>query len=205
MISIEFLLTSLVVVLIPGTGVIYTVSVGLFSGWKNSIAAASGCTLGIVPHLLACILGLSAIMHMSAVAFSILKYAGAAYLLYLAYSMWKTSGMINVDKQSQTTGYLKIGIRGILINILNPKLSVFFLAFIPLFVHSDAAISPIKQMLTLSGIFMVMTFVIFILYGTLASLVSRSVLQRPRLMKRIQRSFSLIFAALATKLVLSEQ
>lgn len=205
MITTEFLLTSLVVVLIPGTGVIYTVSVGLFSGWKDSIAAATGCTLGIVPHLLACVLGLSAIMHMSALAFSVLKYAGAAYLLYLAYSMWKTTGMISVKKDSKAKGLLKVGIRGILINILNPKLSVFFLAFIPLFVQAESMISPIKQMLVLSGIFMAMTFVIFVIYGILSSMVSRFVLQRPKVLKRIQQSFSLIFAALATKLALADQ
>lgn len=204
MISAEFLLTSLVVVLIPGTGVIYTVSVGLFSGWKDSIAAATGCTLGIVPHLLACVLGLSAIMHMSALAFSILKYAGAVYLLYLAVSMWRTTGMIQMEKTSKATGFLKIGIRGILINILNPKLSVFFLAFIPLFVKPDAAVSPLIQMLILSGLFMAMTFIIFIGYGSLSSMVSRFVLKRPAVVKRIQQSFSLIFAALATKLALAD-
>ena len=204
MISAEFLLTSLVVVLIPGTGVIYTVSVGLFSGGRNAMAAAAGCTLGIVPHLLASVLGLSAIMHMSALAFSALKYAGAAYLLYLAWGMWRETGLIKMDNQARTTGLIKIATRGILINILNPKLSIFFLAFLPLFVHTGGTIAPIYQMLLLSGVFMLMTFVIFIGYGILAGLVSQSILRRPNVLKRIQQSFSVVFAALATRLALSE-
>ena len=203
-ISTEFLITSLVVVLIPGTGVIYTVSTGLFSGWKYSIAAAAGCTLGIVPHLLACVLGLSAILHISSLAFSAFKLAGALYLLYLAWSMWQTTGLLKLENSRQNQGMVKIGVRGILINILNPKLSVFFLAFIPLFVQPDLA-SPVRQMLILSIIFMIMTFGIFILYGILASTVSQYVMQSPLILKWIQRWFALIFAALAAKLALTDQ
>jgi threonine/homoserine/homoserine lactone efflux protein len=199
MISTQFLLTSLVVVLIPGTGVIYTVSTGLFSGWKNSIAAAAGCTAGIVPHLLACVLGLSAILHLSAVVFSIFKFAGAAYLLYLAWSMWQTTGLFEMDKPEQKIGFFQIGVKGVLINILNPKLSIFFLAFIPLFVEPQT-LHPVRQMMMLSGIFMAMTFAIFVIYGLFSSLVSQYVMNSPAIMKRVQRSFALIFAALATKL-----
>ncbi len=203
-ISTEFLITSLVVVLIPGTGVIYTVSTGLFAGWKQSIAAATGCTFGIVPHLLACVLGLSAILHISSLAFSAFKIAGALYLLYLAWSMWQTTGLLQLDTSKQNHGILKTGVRGVLINILNPKLSVFFLAFIPLFVQPDVVASPIRQMLILSAIFMVMTFVVFILYGILASAVSQYIMQSPIILRRIQRSFALIFAALAAKLALTD-
>lgn len=200
--STEFLLTSLVVVLVPGTGVIYTVSTGLFAGWRASIAAAVGCTAGILPHLCACVFGLSAILHMSALAFQVLKYAGSAYLLYLAWSMWRETGRLQFHQPAGRKGMVQTAVRGILINILNPKLSIFFLAFLPLFVSSDAG-SPIRQMVALSAVFMGMTLVIFILYGVLASRVSTyfSHSLAPRVW--LQRSFAAIFAALAAKLAMS--
>ena len=131
MFSMQFILTSLVVVLVPGTGVIYTISNGLFLGRRASIAAAVGCTAGILPHLCACIFGLSAIMHMSAVAFQVLRYIGAAYLLYMAWSMWRTSGGLRFDKAQKTYHPGAIAVKGVLINLLNPKLTLFFFAFLP--------------------------------------------------------------------------
>mgnify|MGYP003564645456 CR=1 FL=1 len=202
MFSTEFLLTSLMVILIPGTGVIYTVSTGLFLGWRSSIAAAFGCTMGIVPHLLASVLGLSVILHMSALVFQILKYAGSAYLLYLAWIMWRETGVIKL-KQPDKNSLFQIALRGFLINILNPKLSIFFLAFLPLFVPLKAA-SPIPQMLMLSAVFMAMTLIIFIFYGILASNVSAYFVHSPKVITWLQRSFAALFAALATKLAQSE-
>ncbi|GAB6904563.1 Lysine exporter protein (LYSE/YGGA) [Desulfosarcina cetonica] len=202
--STEFLLTSLVVVLMPGTGVIYTVSTGLFRGWRASTAAALGCTAGIVPHLLASILGLSAILHVSALAFQVVKMAGVAYLLYLAWSMWRDTGVLRLDARGTRSGAGRIITRGFLINILNPKLSIFFLAFLPLFVSPDAG-GPLPQMFLLSGIFMVMTLVIFVLYGICADMVRTYVVNSPKTLHRLQRSFALLFAALGIKLALAEQ
>lgn len=204
MFSTEFFLTALVVVLIPGTGVIYTVSTGLAQRRRASIAAALGCTAGILPHLTASILGLSAILHMSARAFQILKLAGSLYLLYLAWSMWRDTGTLKFNRPVQKTDAFQIALKGFMINILNPKLTIFFFAFLPLFVSPDAA-SPTQQMLGLSAVFMVMTFVIFSLYGILASGISTYVINSPKAIRRMQRSFAVIFAALAAKLVLSEQ
>lgn len=203
MLSAEFLLTSLVVVLVPGTGVIYTVSTGLFLGRRASIAAAVGCTAGIVPHLTASILGLAAILHMSAVAFQAVKYAGAAYLLYLAWSLWQETGVLRFEAPAARKGARQIITRGFLINILNPKLSIFFLAFLPLFVSPQAA-APTLQMLLLSAVFMTMTLVIFILYGLLAGTVRRRVAASPRALAWLQRSFAAVFAALGVKLALTE-
>ncbi len=204
MFSTEFLLTSLVVVLIPGTGVIYTVSTGLFLGWRASIAAAFGCTAGIVPHLTASILGLSAILHMSALAFQVVKFAGAAYLLYLAWSMWRETGGFEFNSSCSQNGLRQIATRGFLINILNPKLSIFFLAFLPLFVSPNTS-SPLFQMFILSIAFMAMTLIIFILYGVSANGVRRHVVNSPRLIVWLQRSFAAIFAALGAKLAMTEQ
>lgn len=204
MLSAEFLLTSLVVVLMPGTGVIYTVSTGLFLGGRASIAAACGCTAGIIPHLLACILGLSAILHMSAVAFQVIKFAGAAYLIYLAWSIWRETGALQFNKPTQNRGPWQIVVRGFLINILNPKLSIFFLAFLPLFVSPTAA-SPTVQLFMLSAVFMLMTLVIFIGYGISANGVRSYVANSPKRMLWLQRSFAVTFAALGVKLALTDQ
>lgn len=204
MVNTEFLLTSLVVVLVPGTGVIYTLTTGLVHRWKTSIAAAFGCTAGIVPHLAASTLGLSAVLHMSAQVFQIIKLAGVLYLLYLAWSMWRDKGSLKLDKTVTEVNGFHIVVKGILINILNPKLTLFFFAFLPQFVSPDA-ISPTKQMIGLSSIFMGMTFVIFVLYGILASVISRYLINSPKAIRRIQRSFAIVFAGLAVKLALSEQ
>ncbi|KAA3660198.1 MAG: LysE family translocator [Chloroflexi bacterium] len=204
MFTTEFLLTSLVVVLVPGTGVIYTVSTGLAQRSRASLFAAAGCTAGIIPHLTASVLGLSAILHMSAQAFQLLKFAGTAYLLYLAWGMWRDTGSLKLDTSIQKTNALQIVSKGILINILNPKLTIFFFAFLPLFVSPDA-VSPTQQMIGLSAVFMGMTFIVFALYGILASGVSSYLINSPKAVKRVQRSFALIFAGLAAKLAFSEQ
>lgn len=211
MITTEFLLTSLIVVLIPGTGVVFTISTGLFLGWRASIFAALGCTAGIIPHMLASVFGLAAILHTSAVAFSVLKFAGVAYLLYLAWSMWRETGAMSFDKAptESTTG--KIVWRAFLMNILNPKLSIFFLAFLPQFVspHAESPLanveSPLAQMLLLSSVFMAMTFAVFVVYGVFAHSVRAWVLNSPRVLKNLQRTFAVTFAALAANLAMSER
>ncbi len=205
MFSAEFFLTSLIVVLVPGTGVIYTISNGLFLGRRSSIAAAFGCTSGIIPHLLASILGLSVILHMSALAFQIIKVAGVAYLLYLAWSMWRETGALNFDSTAKRKGMWQIARRGFLINILNPKLSIFFLAFLPQFVAVDALTSPTLQMFMLSGIFMGMTLLIFVLYGISANSLRTYVVSSPRRILWMQRSFAVVFASFGLKLAMSEQ
>jgi threonine/homoserine/homoserine lactone efflux protein len=203
LLTTEFFLTSLVVVLIPGTGVIYTVSNGLFLGSRASIAAAIGCTAGIIPHLLACILGLSAILHMSALAFQTMKFAGAAYLLYLAWGMWRDKGVLQFDSSCANRRYWQIISKGFLINILNPKLSIFFLAFLPLFV-SPTATSPTLQMAVLSLIFMAMTLGVFTIYGISANSVRHYVVNSPKIITRLQRTFAFIFAGLGAKLALTD-
>lgn len=204
MFNTEFLLTSLVVVLIPGTGVIYTVSTGLFCGWRASIAAAFGCTTGIIPHLTASILGLSAILHMSAIAFQVVKYAGVIYLMYLAWSMWRETGSLKISSTDSTKTLRQIVVRGFLINILNPKLSIFFLAFLPLFVSPNVS-SPMFQMFILSAVFMAMTFIIFILYGLSANYVRKFIVNSEKVTTWLQKSFAIIFAALGAKLAMTEQ
>jgi threonine/homoserine/homoserine lactone efflux protein len=204
MLSTEFLLTSLIVVLIPGTGVVYTVSTGMLLGWRASIAAALGCTAGIVPHLLASILGVSAIMHMSAALFQVIKFAGAAYLLFLAWSMWRETGSPAFAASVKTSSLPRIAVRGVLINILNPKLTIFFLAFLPLFVSRNTT-SPLTQLLLLSAVFMAMTLVVFIGYGACAHVVRSVVANSSRGVFWAQRCFALAFASLGIKLALTDR
>jgi threonine/homoserine/homoserine lactone efflux protein len=200
----EFLITSFIIVLMPGTGVIYTVSTGLSKGAKASLAAATGCTMGIVPHLVASVFGLAAILHASAVAFQIFKFLGVLYLAYLAWIMWKESGGVDFRSECVEKSYSKIALRAFLINILNPKLSIFFLAFLPQFVPVGAE-SPIAYMLTLSGVFMFMTLIVFICYGLLASKVRYYVSRSPRTIQRMQRVFAGLFVALGVKLAAMER
>ncbi|MFA6508552.1 MAG: LysE family translocator [Treponemataceae bacterium] len=202
--TMEFLLTSLIVVLIPGTGVLYTISVGLVQKSKASIAAAIGCTLGIVPHIIACVFGISAIMNMSAKVFMTIKFLGAGYLLYLAWKMWMSVGMLEIKKESGQNNYLKIVIKGIFLNLLNPKLTLFFFSFLPQFVTSDPS-GFLVNMIRLSFVFMIMTLIVFIMYGVLASMISEYLLRAKKVVRTIERGFAFVFAALAIKIALTDK
>jgi threonine/homoserine/homoserine lactone efflux protein len=204
MIDTEFLLASLVVVLVPGTGVVYTITTGLTLKWRASIAAAVGCTLGIVPHILASILGLSALLNMSAQVFSVLRWAGALYLLYLAWNMWREAGTLEIDQKNTETSVTKIIVKAVAINLLNPKLTIFFFAFLPLFVSNNSSV-PTLEMLLLSAVFMGITFIVFALYGILASGMSAYLMNSSKAVKRLQRAFALILAGFAVKLAFSEK
>ena len=204
MIKPEFLLASLIVVLIPGTGVVYTVTTGLTLKWRASLAAAIGCTLGIVPHILASVLGLSALLNMSAQVFSILKLAGALYLLYLAWNMWREAGTLEINKKSTETSLAKIILKAIAINLLNPKLTIFFFAFLPLFISKNSS-SPTLEMIILSAVFMGITLIVFALYGILASGIRAYLVNSSKAVKRLQQAFAVILAGFAVKLALGEK
>ena len=204
MITLEFLITSLIVVLIPGTGVVFTVSTGLVQGRRASAFAALGCTAGILPHLLATALGLAALMHTSAIAFQALKYAGVAYLIYLAYATWKDKAAFVVEDVPSKRTALGIVIKAILLNILNPKLTIFFLAFLPQFVEPGAS-PPLAQLLVLSGVFMAMTFAVFVVYGLLAHAFRRAVIESPRVQSWLRHGFAATFAGLGVQLALTER
>lgn len=204
MFSLDFLITSLIVVLIPGSGVILTISTALVAGKRASVFTAIGCTAGIVPHLLASVLGLSAILHTSALAFQGLKFAGVAYLLYLAYATWRDRSAFAMDSAPRNTGSGALMLKACLLNILNPKLTIFFLAFLPQFIRHDGS-SAAMQMLMLSGVFMAMTFAVFVLYGLLANLFRKAVLESPRVQGWLRRSFAASFAALGLNLAFSQR
>ena len=202
--SIAFLMTSLIVIVSPGTGVLYTLAAGLSRGSRASIIAAFGCTLGILPHMAAAIMGLAALLHTSALAFQTLKYLGVAYLLYMAWNTLKEKGALSVDKEVGARSGIQVTVPAILINILNPKLSIFFFAFLPQFV-SDSEPHPLSHMLVLSGVFMVLTFVVFAGYGLFAAAIHNHVISRPRILTWMRRSFAAAFVALGAKLAFAER
>lgn len=204
MLTADFLITSLIVVLIPGTGVLFTVSTGLILGKRASLFAALGCTAGIIPHLLATVAGLAAILHMSAVAFQALKFAGVAYLLYLAYITWRDKQAFALEQSSTSTSASGIAVKAFLLNILNPKLSIFFLAFLPQFV-APAAPSPLLQLWLLSAVFMAMTFAVFVIYGLLANAFRQVVINSSRVQAWLRRGFSAAFAGLGVNLAFAER
>ena len=202
--SLSFLLTSLIVVVSPGTGVLYTLAVALSRGSRASVAAAFGCTLGILPHMLAAMLGLAAILHTSALAFSALKWCGVIYLLYMAWQTLGERGALAVDGRLDERAGRRVVVTGVLINILNPKLSIFFLAFLPQFIAADEA-HPLARMLELSAVFMLMTAVVFVLYGLFAAAVRDRVVTRPAVMTWLRRAFAGGFAMLGARLALADR
>lgn len=200
----EFLILSLIVVVAPGTGVLYTLAHGVAGGGRQSIVAAFGCTMGILPHIAAAVFGIAALLHASAVAFQLVKFAGVAYLIYLAWGAWREKGALAMENGVEERSWSGIAIKGFLINILNPKLSIFFLAFLPQFINTAGA-SATVQMLSMGAVFMAMTFVVFIGYGMFAALVRTHIISRPRVMTWFRRAIAGAFLSLGVKLALAER
>ena len=200
--TLEFLLTTFIIVATPGTGALYTVATGLSGGARTSMVAALGCTLGIVPHMFTVITGLAALLHTSAMSLQIIKYLGAAWLLYMAWKMISNKEALSVNSEAINHSSRQIITSAILINLLNPKLSLFFLAFLPQFIVNNGH-SAVTQMLEMSMVFMVMTLLIFSLYGVFAATVRQHVMANVSVQRWVQRAFSGAFAVLAVKLALT--
>jgi threonine/homoserine/homoserine lactone efflux protein len=202
--SAEFLITCLIVVASPGTGALYTIATGLGRGARPAVLAAFACTLGIVPHLVAAMLGLAALLHTSALLFDVVKYAGVAYLLWMAWQTLKERGALSTEASAAPISAARVVLDGILLNVLNPKLTIFFVAFLPQFISSDAG-SPLVDMLALSAVFMAMTFAVFALYGLFAAAMRDNVISRPAVMAWMRRTFAVAFVGLAARLAIQER
>jgi threonine/homoserine/homoserine lactone efflux protein len=202
--TLAFLVTSLVIVATPGTGALYTIGAGLSRGTRASLLAAFACTLGTLPHLLAAITGLAAVLHASGVAFQTIKYLGVAYLLWMAWSTWRDTGALAVDESSGRGSARQVITSGITLNLLNPKLTIFFFAFLPQFVPAGSP-HQLARMLLLSGVFMAMTFVVFAGYGAASAALRDRVLSRPRLVRRIRQTFAASFVALSARLAVESR
>ena len=202
--SVDFLVTSFIITVSPGTGVLYTLAAGLSRGARASVVAAFGCTLGIVPHMAAAILGVAALLHTSALAFQTFKYVGVGYLLYMAWQALRERGALKVEREVGARSAAQLTVTAILINILNPKLSIFFLAFLPQFISVDES-HPLSRMLILSGVFMLMTFVVFVGYGLFTASIRDRIISRPRVLTWMRRTFAAAFVALGAKLAFSDR
>jgi threonine/homoserine/homoserine lactone efflux protein len=200
----EFILTSLIIVASPGTGVLVTVSAGLSNGIRAAIIAAFGCTLGIVPHMVAAITGLASLMHASSLAFQIVKWAGVAYLLWMAWATLREKGALSISTDDKQRSAKEVIQSAILVNVLNPKLSIFFFAFLPQFIPTTES-QPFIRMLVLSLVFMAMTFAVFVLYGVFASAARKYVISRPRVVEWMRRGFAAAFLGLGARLALEKQ
>jgi len=200
----QFLATSLIVVATPGVGVLFTLSAALARGSRAAVVAALGCTLGIVPHALAAVVGLAALLNASAVAFQTLKLAGVGYLLYLAWKTLREHGGLTIDTPAPSRSNLDVIRSAIVANFLNPKLSLFFFAFLPQFLTPRDR-RPFVTMTVLSGVFMIMTFAVFVAYGLAAARVRDQIISRPKVMTWMRRSFALAFVGLAGRLALAER
>ena len=201
--SVAFLLTTLVVVATPGAGALFTIGAGLGRGRRASLVAAVGCTLGIVPHLVAAATGLAALMHASALAFQGLKYAGVAYLLFLAWTTLREKGALGVHAVEPSSAWRTIR-QAVLVNMLNPKLTIFFVAFLPQFVRAGRA-DALWHMLGLSAVFMLVTLVVFAGYGVFAAAMRTRVLARPRVLAWLRRSFAGSYVLLAGRLAVTDR
>lgn len=202
--SVAFLLTTLVVVATPGTGAVYSIVAGLSRGTKAGVIAAFGCTLGVIPHMVAAITGLAAILNASAVAFETVKWLGVAYLLFVAWQTLRDKSPIELDQDAATVSFWRVIRTAVLINLLNPKLTIFFFAFLPQFVPAGDP-NGAWQMVGLSLVFMVVTFVVFALYGAFAATMRTHVITRPKVMAWLRRTFAATYVLLAGRLALENR
>lgn len=200
----EFLATSAVVVAVPGTGVVYTVSCALGGGWRAGALAATGCTLGIVPHLGAAVVGVSGLMHAGATLFEIVRWIGVAYLVVMGLSMMRGGGALRVapdrtvDGAAASGGGGAIVGRGIALNLLNPKLTVFFLAFLPQFLDAPTTFDP--RLVGLGLVFMAITLIGFLAYAAAGATFRDRVLAEPRVVEWAQRTLGVVLVGFAARL-----
>ena len=200
----SFLLTSFVICVTPGIGALFTLAAGLARGTRAGVLAAFACTLGTVPHAVAAITGLAALLHASGVAFQAVKYAGVAYLLWMAWQTWRDTGALQVDSDASPAGVRQVLTTGITVNLLNPKLTLFFFAFLPQFVPTGSS-GTLVRMVGLSVVFMAMTFVTFVGYAVAAGALRDRVLTRPRLVTRIRKVFAASFVLLSAQLAVQSR
>ncbi|WP_245800405.1 LysE family translocator [Thiomonas intermedia] len=204
MMGLEFLVTSLLVIASPGTGVLLTLAAGLSHGMRGAVVAALGCTLGILPQMLVAVTGLATVLHASSLAFELLKIAGVCYLLYLAWMTWRERGALTISAEAPSRSDMQVIRHAAFVNVLNPKLSIFFVAFLPQFIQTGD-LHPTVTMLELSATFMALTLAVFVLYGLFAAKARTHILSRPAVLTWMRRCFAAAFVGLAFKLALEHR
>lgn len=200
-----FLGASFLLCLAPGPDNIYVLTQGMTKSKKAAIVTTLGLCSGIVLHTLAAALGISVIFQTSEIAFNIVKYIGAGYLLYIAYQAFKyRNEPLDLSVQNSSLELKKLYYKGFIMNILNPKVSIFFLAFLPQFVTTSNGNVPL-QMISLGVAFMLMTIVVFSSIGIAGNLLSSKLLENPSIVKILNVFTSMVLVSLGLKLALSER
>lgn len=199
-----FLGASVLLTLAPGPDNTFVIAQGLSRGRKAAVITALGMCSGVSVHTTAAALGISAVLYSSAWAFTVLKYAGAAYLLYLAYKAVREHGIHLKQSDRSPVRSWQLFRRGFIMNVLNPKVGLFFLAFLPQFVSRDSGRIPM-QMLLLGFIFMAQAVLIFSAIGLLSGSAGDLILKRPRLSKYFAWLSAGIFASLGLRLAFARQ
>lgn len=199
-----FILASVALTLLPGPDIIFVLTMSIYQGKKAGMSTASGLCTGLLFHTTAAALGVSAILYSSALAFSILKYAGAIYLLYLAYKAIREEGSFASMGSIKETDHSLLYRRGIFMNLLNPKVSLFFLAFLPQFVNANAGTVPM-QMIFLGAVFLVQALVVFFIVSLFAGFIGAKIMEKPTMGKHINRAKAGIYSFIAVELALSQQ
>ena len=201
---LAFLGASAALTIAPGPDNIFVITQGISRGRRAAIVTALGMCSGISVHTLAAAAGVSAVFYASAVAFHAVKYAGAAYLLYLAASAILERSVVAARRVEGAATGVALFRRGFIMNVLNPKVALFFLAFLPQFTVTGAG-SVGLQMAALGLIFMLQAVVIFTAIGFFSGSVGNFVLTRPQVARAFSWLSAGIFAALGIRLALAER
>jgi len=200
-----FIGASFILCLVPGPDNIYVLTQGMTKSKKAAIITTLGLTTGLIIHTSAAAFGISAIFQTSEMAFNIVKYIGALYLLYIAYQAFKyRNEPLDLSVQDSKSELKKLYIKGFIMNILNPKVSIFFLAFLPQFITPTSGNIPL-QMITLGSIFMVMTVLVFSFIGIAGNMLSSKLLEKPSIVKYMNILTSFVLVSLGLKLALSSR
>ncbi|CAM2779112.1 LysE family translocator [Paenibacillus sediminis] len=199
-----FIGAAILLIVVPGPDLIFAITQGISNGKKAGVYTALGLSFGNIIHTLAAALGLSIIFQTSAIVFNGFKIAGALYLFYIAYKSIKhRKEPISTDSKVEAN-HKGLLMRGFMMNILNPKVAIFFLTFLPQFVNTKYGLVPL-QMIILGVIFIILTAIIFSTLAYFAGTFGQAIIKRPRFSEYTNIAASIIFIALAVKLLLTKQ
>ncbi len=201
---VAFVTTSVILAFIPGPDNLFVLTQSALRGWRVGVAVTLGLCTGLIVHTTAVALGISVLFQQSETAFTILKLAGAAYLLYLAYGALRAGPASAQAAEGQAQPYLRLYLRGIVMNVTNPKVAIFFLAFFPQFITADGG--PVGAQVALLGLLFILSALsVFTGIALAAGFLSRRLLASDRAQRWLNRVAGLLFIALAAKLALAQR
>ncbi len=193
----EFLLTSLVLALLPGPGVIYVLSTGVAQGARAAVLGVAGCLLGATPYLAAAAAGVDRHVTENALVFEIVKWAGVGYLVFLGIRTWRDRRRYEIRGDHPARSVVQLLLFGALLSLLNPKLPIFFYGFLPRFLSPDR-----DNVLLLSLTFLAVVGLVYAGYGLLAGFLGQRMLAGPKASSWARRVFASCYGLLAARLAL---